>query len=131
MKFYTQFGETRPKGSKEVFNKPSMTEPDNAMSIPEIIAKYTRGQGIAVNQYQWTSGQSAPEYGEQLTDKLEDVLELPKPAPAAAPASAAAAPAATAPAPAAALAAAAPGPATEPAPAGSPISTPTPAPAGA
>lgn len=87
-------------GSYEVFTKPSMTEPDNTMSIPEIIARYTRGQGLGVQALPWQAG-IAPEEGEAaLNDgSLESVLEIkepevapapsqepPAPAPAAAPA---------------------------------------------
>lgn len=114
MMFYTQFGENRPKGSKQAFTKPSLTEPDNTMSIPEIIARYTRGQGIAVNQHPWSVGAAAEE-GEQTPPEdttIEAVLGLevkqpaepaePEPSAAAAPAAAPAAPAdpAAAPAPA-------------------------------
>lgn len=117
--FYTQFGENRPTGSKQVFTQPSMTEPDNTMSIPEIIARYTRGQGLGVNQRVWQSG-TATEEGESEVPQdgtLEQLLELPtqpaepaKPEPSAVPAPAAA-PAAPAAAPAAASAEPAPTPA--------------------
>lgn len=55
-----------------------MTEPDNSMSIPEIIARYTRGQGIQVQQYPWQSGQAAPEEGEgqQMDGTAEALLEM-------------------------------------------------------
>lgn len=120
MEFYTQYGESAPKGSKQAFMKPSMTEPDNTMSIPEIIARFTRGQGIPVEQHPWTQG-AAVEEGENTAEDftLEQVLDMqPEPVadPAAAPAAAAADPAAAAPAAA-------------PAPAPEPSAAPAPAPA--
>lgn len=74
-------------GSYEVFTKPSMTEPDNTMSIPEIIARYTRGQGLGVQALPWQAG-IAPEEGEaDLNDgSLESVLDIKEPAVASAPA---------------------------------------------
>lgn len=54
--FPTQYSESVQKGTFETFHKPSLTEPDNAMSIPEIIAKFTRGYGIPVDQHPWSSG---------------------------------------------------------------------------
>lgn len=87
MIFRTQFSDSVSKGSKEAFTKPSLTEPDNSMSIPEIIARYTRGQGIPVNQHQWTSGQAAPEAGDPMNDGFMDaVLGVQPSSPAAAPA---------------------------------------------
>lgn len=89
MNFRTQFSESVSKGSKEAFTKPSLTEPDNSMSIPEIIARYTRGQGIPVNQHQWTSGQAAPEAGDPMNDGFMDaVLGVQPSSQAAAPAAA-------------------------------------------
>lgn len=89
MIFRTQFSESVLKGSKEAFTKPSLTEPDNSMSIPEIIARYTRGQGIPVNQHQWTSGQAAPEAGDPMQDgSMDAVLGVQPSSPAAAPAAA-------------------------------------------
>lgn len=89
MIFRTQFSESVSKGSKEAFTKPSLTEPDNSMSIPEIIARYTRGQGIPVNQHQWTSGQAAPEAGDPMQDGSMDAVLGVQPSPqAAAPAAA-------------------------------------------
>ena len=41
--FPTKYTESVEIGTFETFTKPSMTEPDNAMSIPEIIARFTRG----------------------------------------------------------------------------------------
>lgn len=91
------------------------------MSIPEIIARYTRGQGIPVQQYQWTAGQAAPEDGEPVPQDAtaEAVLELAAQDPVVNPTGTGAAP--TAAAPAAATQTAAPAaepPAGEPAPAG-------------
>lgn len=63
MEFPTQYTESVRKGSKQVFSKPSMTEPDNAMSIPEIIARFTRGQGLQVQQYSWQSGSAYEDDG--------------------------------------------------------------------
>lgn len=85
MQFNTQYGESRPKGSKEAFTKPSQTEPDNSMSIPEIIARYTRGQGIAVKQYTPEYGKAAPEEfeGNQSDCTFTAVLGIEEPAPAA------------------------------------------------
>ncbi len=72
-------------GSFEAFTKPSMTEPDNTMSIPEIIARYTRGQGLGVNAFPWQPG-VAPEDGEaaQNDGTLESVLGMEEPADASA-----------------------------------------------
>lgn len=77
-RFHTQWPEVPEMGTFEAFTLPSMTEPDNSMSIPEIIARYTRGQGIPVQQYQWTAGQAAPEDGESVPQDAtaEAVLEL-------------------------------------------------------
>lgn len=85
MQFNTQYGESRPKGSKETFTKPSQTEPDNSMSIPEIIARYTRGQGIAVKQYTPEYGHAAPEEfeGTPSDASFTAVLGIEEPAPAA------------------------------------------------
>lgn len=84
MIFRTQFSDSVSKGSKEAFTKPSLTEPDNSMSIPEIIARYTRGQGIPVNQHQWTSGQAAPEAGDPMQDGSMDAVLGVQPSPQAA-----------------------------------------------
>lgn len=56
MVFPTKYTESVEIGTFETFNRPSMTEPDNAMSIPEIIARFTRGYGIQVPVHQWQSG---------------------------------------------------------------------------
>lgn len=56
MVFPTKYSESVQNGTFETFNKPSMTEPDNAMSIPEIIARFTRGYGIQVPVHDWQSG---------------------------------------------------------------------------
>lgn len=50
------------------------------MSIPEIIAKFTRGLGLQVQQHPWTSG-SAPEPGGYNPNdaELSAVLELQTP----------------------------------------------------
>lgn len=45
-----------------------MTEPDNAMSIPEIIARYVRGHGLVVPLLPDLSDQSAPEDGFRVED---------------------------------------------------------------
>lgn len=66
----SQFPTSRPQPTLEAFPKPSLTEPDNSMSIPEIIARYTRGQGIPVPQHQWTLG-AALEEGEHEVDSTE------------------------------------------------------------
>lgn len=78
MVFPTKYSESVQFGTFETFNKPSMTEPDNAMSIPEIIAKFTRGYGIQVPVHSWQSG-SAFE-GEDPEKFLEEEFG-PKPAP--------------------------------------------------
>ena len=54
--------------SREAFKLPSMTEPDNAMSIPEIIARYVRGHGLAVSVLPDSSDQSAREDGFDYLD---------------------------------------------------------------
>lgn len=71
--FPTQFSESVRKGTKQTFSKPSMTEPDNSLTIPEIIARFTRGQGLQVQQHPWDSG------NESLDDFMNDGA---KPAPA-------------------------------------------------
>jgi hypothetical protein len=77
MQFKTQFADKPDFGSFEAFTKPSMTEPDNTMSIPEIIARYTRGQGLGVNVFPWQAGVAGEEgEGEQHDASLEQVLEL-------------------------------------------------------
>ena len=62
IEFYSQYGKNKPTSTKETFTKPSLTEPDNSMSIPEIIARFTRGQGIQVQQHPWTPGVAPEEY---------------------------------------------------------------------
>lgn len=62
--FPTQYSESLLEGTFETFTKPSMTEPDNAMSIPEIIARFTRGYGIEVRQNPWTSGNAFGDEGD-------------------------------------------------------------------
>lgn len=79
MEFPTKYSESVQIGTYEVFTKPSMTEPDNALSIPEIIARFTRGYGIPVEQHPWTQG-AASEGGEVLDD-LQDFFGKPEPAP--------------------------------------------------
>lgn len=76
MEFITKYSESVREGSKEFNSKPSMTEPDNSMSIPEIIARFTRGQGLQVPVHSW-EGRSAFEDGQPVQDnELEDFLEL-------------------------------------------------------
>lgn len=75
--FPTKYSESVEIGTFEAFNKPSMTEPDNAMSIPEIIARFTRGYGLEVQQHPWTSGSAFDEDGDP--NNLEDFLDGPKP----------------------------------------------------
>lgn len=77
--FPTKYDESVEIGTFETFNKPSMTEPDNAMSIPEIIARFTRGYGVQVEQYPWSSG-SAFE-GDGDPNNLDEFLEVEKLAP--------------------------------------------------
>lgn len=79
IEFRHQYSESLLKGSFEVFTKPSETEPENSLSIPEIIAKFTRGLPAEIRQYQWSSGVSVPEDGETYADdgSLESVLEVP------------------------------------------------------
>lgn len=81
--FPTKYDESVEKGTFEVFNKPSMTEPDNAMSIPEIIARFTRGYGIDVQQHAWEAG-SAFE-GEDPDNFFDEFQEAPKETPQEAP----------------------------------------------
>lgn len=112
MDFFTQYGENRPKGSKQRFVGPSMTEPDNTMSIPEIIARFTRGQGIQVTQYPWATGVAQEENEVNKDGTLADVLGLQKNPSAEEPAKPEpSAPAASAAAPAAAAEPSAPAPA--------------------
>lgn len=65
--FRTPYSESVLEGTSEHFYGASMTEPDNSMTIPQIIAKYTRGQGIPVRQNPWTVGE-ATEDGHQVGD---------------------------------------------------------------
>lgn len=78
MDFFTQYGKNRPAGSKQRFVGPSLTEPDNTMSIPEIIARFTRGQGIQVTQYPWATGVAQEENEVNKDGTLADVLGLQK-----------------------------------------------------
>lgn len=77
MEFITKYSDSVLEGTFEVFTKPTMTEPDNAMSIPEIIARFTRGQGIPVTQHPWSAGSAFDD--EANPDDLQDFLEV-KPA---------------------------------------------------
>lgn len=78
MEFITKYSESVREGTKEVNLSPSMTEPDNSMSIPEIIARFTRGQGLQVPVHKWVSG-SASEDGTSVSDaELDTFLEIPK-----------------------------------------------------
>lgn len=76
--FPTKYDESVEKGTFEAFSKPSMTEPDNAMSIPEIIARFTRGYGVQVPQHPWSSG-SAFE-GDGDPNDLDAFMEVKMPA---------------------------------------------------
>lgn len=78
--FITKYDDSVLEGTFETFMKPSMTEPDNAMSIPEIIARFTRGYGIEVQQHDWTTGSA---FGDE---DPENFWEEFKPAAPAAPA---------------------------------------------
>lgn len=106
MQFVTAYSESVRKGSKQAIKGPSMTEPDNAMSIPEIIARFTRGVGIPVQQRPWTTNDGTREDVEGFaevegSDIVVKEVEDPKPAdPAPAPAPAEPKPADPAPAPA-------------------------------
>lgn len=66
-----QFHSSSNKTSREAFKLPSMTEPDNAMSIPEIIARYMRGHGLAVQVLPESSDQSAREDGQDFVDDVD------------------------------------------------------------
>lgn len=66
-RFRVQFPVEKSNGSYEVISGPDMCEPDNAMSIPEIIAKYTRGAGLQVEAHPWTTG-VASEDGYTMSD---------------------------------------------------------------
>lgn len=63
-----QFHSSTNTVTREKFLKPSLTEPDNAMSIPEIIARYVRGHGLAVPLLPDSSDQSAREDGFSFQD---------------------------------------------------------------
>lgn len=70
--FITKYDDSVLQGTFEVFRKPSQTEPDNAMSIPEIIARFTRGYGIEVPQHDWTTGSAfGDEDPEQFWDEFK------------------------------------------------------------
>lgn len=94
MVFPTKYSESVQIGTFETFNKPSMTEPDNAMSIPEIIARFTRGYGIQVPVHPWEAGSAfdgddperflEEEFGRKEASK-EALQEAPKEAPKEAP----------------------------------------------
>lgn len=66
-----QFHSSTNTASREVFKSPSMTEPDNAMSIPEIIARYMRGHGLAVQVLPDSADQAAREDGFDFQDDPE------------------------------------------------------------
>lgn len=76
--FPTKYSESVEEGTFETFNKPSMTEPDNAMSIPEIIARFTRGYGVQVPQHPWSSGSAFD--GDGDPNDLDGFMEVEKPA---------------------------------------------------
>lgn len=63
-----QFHSSTNTLTRERFDKPSMTEPDNAMSIPEIISRYVRGHGIAVSVLPDSSDMAAREDGLDFVD---------------------------------------------------------------
>lgn len=63
-----QFHHTNNTTTRESFSKPSMTEPDNAMSIPEIISRYMRGHGLPVRVLPDSSDQAALEQGQNYQD---------------------------------------------------------------
>lgn len=94
MEFPTKYTESVQIGTFEAFKKPSMTEPDNAMSIPEIIARFTRGYGVEVPVHPWQAGSAfdgedpekflEEEFGQQEAPK-ETPIEAPKEAPIEAP----------------------------------------------
>lgn len=77
--FPTKYDESVEKGTFETFSRPSMTEPDNAMSIPEIIARFTRGYGVQVPQHPWTSGSAFD--GDGDPNNLDEFMEVQQPAP--------------------------------------------------
>lgn len=82
MEFITKYSESVKKGTMETIDGPSMTEPDNSMSIPEIIARFTRGQGIQVPVRPWESA-AADEDGQPMQDvDLSDFMGVAEPAPA-------------------------------------------------
>lgn len=90
MEFLTAYSESARKGSKQTIKGPSMTEPDNAMSIPEIIARFTRGVGIPVQQHAWTTSDGTAQDVEDFADLpggdiVSKEVEDPKPEPAPAP----------------------------------------------
>ena len=66
--FNVQFHHKTNTLTRERFLKPSLTEPDNAMSIPEIISRYMRGHGLAVPVLPDNSGMAAREDGETVVD---------------------------------------------------------------
>ena len=66
-----QFHSSTNTASREVFKSPSVTEPDNAMSIPEIIARYMRGHGLAVQVLPDSADQAAREDGFDFQDDPE------------------------------------------------------------
>lgn len=62
---------TKSYSSGELFPAPSMTEPDNAMSIPEILARYSRGHGLAVQVLPASSDEAALEDGYPFQDDVD------------------------------------------------------------
>lgn len=87
MEFLTPYSEKARKGSKQTIKGPSMTEPDNAMSIPEIIARFTRGLGIPVNQRSWQVNDGTQEDIEDFADMPGgDIVSKEQPEPALDPA---------------------------------------------
>lgn len=81
--FITKYDDSVLEGSFETFTRPSMTEPDNAMSIPEIIARFTRGYGIEVQQHDWTTGSA---FGDEDPEQFWEEFKPAAPAAPAAPA---------------------------------------------
>lgn len=83
-RFRVQYPIEPDLGSFETISGPDMCEPDNSLSIPEIIARYTRGQGLGVEAKPWQVG-SADEDGYNPMDVEgfdSDLIPPDEPAPA-------------------------------------------------
>jgi len=58
----------------EIFTQPSLTVPDQALSIRDLVARFTRGQDVRTYEGQYTHDRSIPDNLERMTEM--DRLDL-------------------------------------------------------